>query len=103
MIFPECGAWQSEVFYSVRDARPRPCLIRVVSRGRRSVPTPLLLGTALRLCGGDREVQRAAPLGIVKDLDRYRPRILDRLVRDHAPRIVILLILDRTRPRLRQF
>src|ERR1700675_3822425 len=44
--------------------------------------------------GSDGHVQRALPLGIVEQLNRYGARISDSLVRDHAAGIVILLDSD---------
>ena len=58
-----------------------------------SAPFPSLGGT-WSLLESDGNIQCAPPLGIVEERNRYSARIRNRLVRDHASGIKILLILN---------
>ena len=59
--------------------------------GSASFPSP---GGTRSLLESDGNIQCAPPLGIVEDRNRYSARIRDRLVRDRASGIKILLIFN---------
>ena len=65
--------------------------LEIASDGGPSFPSP---GGTKSLRESDGKVQRAPPLGIVEERNRYGTRIRDRLVRDHASGTKILLILN---------
>jgi hypothetical protein len=65
--------------------------LAIASDGSASFPSP---GGTRSLLESDGNIQCAPPLGIVEERNRYSARIRDRLVRDHASGIKILLILN---------